>query len=367
MPILSIYFGVSQTTFVLIRSQKSEPEVYIYPYAYPTSKLTSLNGLITESAFYSELVTLILNDFGLKPSACDILLCGYPRVPKLISSLNRNLNKKTKVAKVKDSVDISTSEGIITPALHLTLDALLQDISGIDLLLLDNFKLVMGHEMASSFFIKKAILTETDANSTLYPHLQPQFAFGDMETASYKDSSNLRSAPQQVKLYISGDRFHMPANDIDVRATTYMLLFDILKTPGFFDLTIDSSNILINLLLLAHHKPEFHKLFLDYQFDSLGTLINTPGQTECLIKRNSGNSQLITIPTNNLYLLPLGKSDRATILLKSHLLGKFEKVVSGGTLGVVIDTRDKTKPFVWNEALYKTGLSPIILGLRGTF
>ena len=75
--------------------------------------------------------------------------------------------------------------------------------------------------------------------------------------------------------------------------------------------------------------------------EQLGTLINSPGETTCLIETDLGTSQLLDVGPGRIAFVPLEMSDQARVVIKSVNLGSIERNVQGGKLGLIIDTRTK--------------------------
>lgn len=116
------------------------------------------------------------------------------------------------------------------------------------------------------------------------------------------------------------------------KSLSYLFILDLLSTPGLFRVKIDSQNAY----------PHTHMGTLtDIVTNKMGTLINSPGRTECLYKTDLGTSQLIDLKPEKLFILPLDENSEGTILVKTSKT-QFEEKIYGGGLGVVIDTRDKS-------------------------
>ena len=112
---------------------------------------------------------------------------------------------------------------------------------------------------------------------------------------------------------------------------------------------MDLDNIFPVLALLTMHDPKYSSLFLDQKFWTLGTLINSPGMTECLIERESGPSQFVDVKPNELFFIPMEESTTVKLQVKNASLGTQERFVSGGKLGLIIDTRPKNNNVTFTE------------------
>jgi hypothetical protein len=195
--------------------------------------------------------------------------------------------------------------------------------------------------------------TEDDflANFDIYPNVKHL----DTQDINIKDNflralvSNSPVSIGEGSVLITGERFI----DFDKsEAISYLLAFDLLRFPGTYHLKIDKNNVFPHYFMLDMLAE------IDDEYFSVGTIVNSPGPTECLYKSNLGTTQLVTLEENRIFIIPLDKNSEASVLIKNSK-GSIERKVQGGALGVVLDTRDKT-----SEESHKVGLDAIIQALN---
>ena len=180
------------------------------------------------------------------------------------------------------------------------------------------------------------------ANSNYFPQLERENDF----------DSHVRYANFQFDktrpIVFTGERFSKESVKDPV---TYILVLDMLRTVGIFDVRIDSDNVMPLLAAFSAYNNRFDDVLTNWQLWPLGTVLITYGSVECLVEKSNGSKQLIDVGPNELFLVPLEADSRSRIKVKNNLIGNLEKEVHGGVLGLVIDTREKNNPKFFNEKI----------------
>jgi len=147
---------------------------------------------------------------------------------------------------------------------------------------------------------------------------------------------------------------------IKMDPSKYLFLLDLISTVGIYSINLDQK---CEYIL---RKPLVDMKF-PYTAVSLGTLVNSPGPTSCLIETSVGTKQLVELKENDLVFIPLENMSVARIVVKGQSIGSVDTKIRGGVLGVVIDTRYKSgknsRALVKSRAVFisriKEGLSKI--------
>ncbi len=172
------------------------------------------------------------------------------------------------------------------------------------------------------------------SNTWLYPDIQTsdlhtQVAYDQILRDLIKISPPNFSPEKTTEILFTGDRITKFNTFPEL---TTLLILDFMTQPGVYTLKIDTQN-------RYPHKIMYNRCYVD--FFTLGTIINSPGYTECLYKTDVGTQQLIQLKEDTIFVLPLEMGMVATVLVKNQA-GQFEQKVTGGQIGLVFDTRIKS-------------------------
>jgi len=122
----------------------------------------------------------------------------------------------------------------------------------------------------------------------------------------------------------------------------YLLMVDLIDRVGIYDIQVDRYNsLLLSSILGSGGITANMDVSEEYGIEEVGTLVVTKGNTECLIESDIGTGQVVEVKKNEIFSMPLQTGATARVMIKGHLFGTKEKVVKGGSLGLVIDARDR--------------------------
>ncbi len=320
MPVVTAYIGSTRVTFLVV---KSENEFFVdqFPFVYSQSLF---GNFIDEKAFYQEIFNFVFSKYELSPGTFELAVCNY------MHPLPLDLGEKVNVS--PRFLSREKFEGYVVL------------VGGSYLYLLDSTL-----EPSLANFL---------ANLSLCPQMVPQ---GE-QTSLFIDAQVTRSAAvfgaSGSRIVISGERMLPEYRDL---CSNYLLALDLVNNVGFFDVTVDFDNALIPLFLLGVCKRSLYKVVAKkLPFDALGTVFRTEGPTECLFYTDVGTSQFFEVPENQLFFIPLGKGSKAKVLVRNATFGQEERVISGGTLGFVIDTRLREDKSSINYASWKLRIKEIL-------
>ncbi len=313
MSLLAAHFDVSGATFYVQKGKKSA-EIIKFPYVYSKG---ILSNQCTRKEFCKYLIEKVLTDRGIKPSTCDILICGFMDPP--------DIGIKTKFS--VGIVDIIENSEDFIPVF----------INGCSFITKGVISARTNCE--ERLKIKEASLEELDhiANLSVFPHVVSQ----DMSSQTNADEEIVKKIPEKFrfesgrKLVFTGGRF---SQDILNEELNYILILDSLRGHGIFDIHLDRNNFYPIFKTMQMYDRD---LTPDFQngLENVGTFIRTGGSTECLLSTGIGNDQFIEIEDNKIFVLPLRLDNPAKLSIKSHVLGTIDIRTTGGNVGVVFDTR----------------------------
>jgi hypothetical protein len=308
MPILSIYFGMSEVSVLVFENTGSYRNLN-YPFAFLNNKASP-----------EELIKIISKDVNIPVLDMELLTCGFPYVP-----------------------DCGTK-----PALTATLEKIISSTSGFSGYFVDKFKLITprSYTFAQKVGGTEGYLPNHLANLSIYPQMT---TIEPLDTASLDDLVRFYDIemPDTSPVVFTGGRFSAHANEDPF---TYLLMLDLLKSPGVYEVRVDDQNVFAGLALLSIYDKKYSHVLLEHSFKTVGTLMNVPGGVECYIEADEGTTQFIEVGDETLFLVPTLGSLNTRVVVRNQQMGSFERYVSGGALGLIIDTRNKSSPEVFNKA-----------------
>ena len=180
------------------------------------------------------------------------------------------------------------------------------------------------------------------ANLSLYPQLVPN----DISTQIDLDNNTVVKAKYLLRSFnpatktpivFTGGRFSQKSPSTEI---TYALMLDLIENPGIYNTYIDKRNAYILLSLLKLYQGSKFTLNPLDLIEKVGAVVRTNGAAEVLLNSDYSTKQLVDVPKNSIFVIPLDKKSQAKLTIKNASLGTLEANVSGGTLGIVIDTRE---------------------------
>lgn len=316
MPILSVQLGLSSTSFLLYKSDE-EMKFHDYPYSY-----IPIYGYTSKKEFYLDIFDFVSGEFGLNHTECDLIVSAL-----LDPTIGDYPIKSTK---------------LVTNVLSTITDFSYVFVDPCSLVQNDQFFSASPYTTSNSIFkLGDPEKANYLANSMVYINSVPQKDFDIFDrddTTRFLAENIVTPNFKSNKVVFTGDRY---SNFETSKSLAYLLAVDLLKLPGYFEIYIDTHNQLANVAHLASFKPDTSHLIDDIPLHFVGSLVNAPGGVECLIKTSVGTSQMIDLDSETLQLIPLEKTSDTTIVARNQRIGNLEHTVSGGDIGLIIDTRNK--------------------------
>ncbi|MFZ2664156.1 MAG: hypothetical protein WAX66_02235 [Patescibacteria group bacterium] len=324
MPLLAAYFDTSVVSFLLRKETKSV-EFFTFPYVYSEG---TLSNQCNSKDFYKFLIEKFLGERKIKISSCNIIVSGFLEAPDFID------NSKLKVG-IMNLVQNST----------------------------DYFPIVVNNSslIANNFINSFSLCNEDTESSTgnrdfgeldYYSNLciYPQIVSDDLSTQSNFDKNISKKLPNNFKIenkkkiVFTGGRF---AQNVCSKELNYVLLLDLIRGSGIYNLYMDNKNAFPLIQLLKMYDKDDDIYEEDY-LENIGLLIKTKGSVECLLSTKVGEDQFIEIDKDKVSVMPLKLDSPAKLSIKSSDLGSMDISTLGGEVGIIFDTR------INDESLYSS-------------
>ncbi len=319
MPIISAYVGDSKIFGLFAKSSK-EFEFFDFPYLY-SSQLFSNHS--DESTFYKAVFEVFCKKFKTTLAKCPIYLTGFAESSGFDQFNRISLS------------NVLSSFQVFYPVLINSYSIITRDI--------------LISEISKNFAIDDDSKQDIYANLSIYPHLTffdniSRFhADGVLTAAALKNGLNM---PADQKVLFMGSRFL----DSISRPSDYLLMMSLFPKAGVYNLCLDKNNSMLleaslKLVPTSNLVDDLDIPILEDSIEYIGTLVSTTGSIECLVKSEVGTAQLFDVAPNTLFTVPLPKDCKSRVVIKNGTLGMVEKELSGGTLGIIFDTREQKDTF----------------------
>jgi hypothetical protein len=342
MPALAAYFAFSGA-YLLVEtgSKKSEPyKFFSFPYRYIPAMF---GNNYDDYRFNAEIINLVAQEMGKKPEDYDILVAGKWEKPHVA----------------------------FEPKMYLSLDRIYQTAYGLNPIYVSNR---MVHTKSDKVFIGQGVssLATRDVghgpsslnNEVEYLNnydIYPQLSTIDLPTRLDFDRSivndfraSARITEDAGDLFFTGSKFAEKVLDPEL---DYILIMDMINTPGVYKIFKDSRNAFVLLSLLNEfHKKKKVPAFEDYA-ELVGTLIKIPGPLECYVGGGEGTGQVFDLAQDELFVVPIDSSSVVDITVKSPSLDKMlERKVCGGKIGLIFNSLDTSKLLSDDRRLLNTSI-----------
>ncbi|OGC46297.1 hypothetical protein A2V49_00330 [candidate division WWE3 bacterium RBG_19FT_COMBO_34_6] len=327
MPILSLNFGRSNFS-ALYLDENNNQTYWTYRYTY----LKALySHFYTRDQFYTDIFNLFLKTNKIKTGSVAVIATGYD-LPITIGS------------------DITFS---------LPINEILSKIDNFNCIYIDKDKIITRNSVSDNNVDLNSILSSRErnfmANYEFYKNISPtnlsQFEAILSNIYNVISFQNvLLGLPPNKRLLFISDLFNEKKHEY--LSLSYFYLLSMITGKGVTKISLDESDKIIHLNLMRAYKSEYASIAESYMPSDLGTLINYPSEVSCLIKNEMSSPQLVDIKLGQIFFLPVDESAYLTINLKSGS-DLLEQKVSGGKIGIIIDTRVKDPLFYKNEDIKK--------------
>lgn len=318
MPVLSINFGISTVRGVYLDDSGSvSSHVFRYPYSEDL-----YSHFYSEKDFYSDVVTVLLKELNAPKEGVKIIATGFPEVPAIRYEY----------------------------ASSVLFDQLVKQVDTHEVVSITDSTVFTQNKYSSHYDIEKLQYGKNEKNYllnlALYSNALPEkpSEYNLILANIWNMLNTLRTDSKTTVMstrptLFMGDVFDTENPEFEKIAYLYILSFIV--NPGVSYVALDKQADLVHLAHFKHYNREFSDLYDSFKPLNLGTLINSPGDTSCLIQNENSTNQLIEVKAGKIFFIPLGENADTRVLVKGKLLGNVERSVKGGKLGLIIDTRSK--------------------------
>lgn len=320
MPVLSLKYGNSSVNAVYL-DDEGEVSDYLFPYGYSKDLYAHFYA---ENDFYSDITDLIMSKLDVEKEGLKIIATGFPSIPTIGHEYTSSLTVDQLLSKVEDYEVVCITNGtVFTQKDYLSY--------------FDTEKVKLG-SMETNYLLNLAIYTNAFPTRPSDYNLLLSSIWG-MLNSNRKNTKELILNSKPILFF--GDILNEKFIDQEFESIAYLYFVSMVVNPGVYNLKIEDSNLILHLLHLKMHNYDLSQQYEQFEPESLGTLVNSPGETSCLVSTDLGTSQLMDIKPGRIFFIPLDKNASARLVIKSQELGSVEKTVQGGKLGVIVDTRAK--------------------------
>jgi hypothetical protein len=310
--LLACYFDVSDISFALLSLDSNNIEFFNFPYIYSPEAFSNQTN---EAGFNKEVIESFIKSKKIKISDLEIITVGFMEIPQI--DLETKLSQKliSLIREMKGNYPFIVNDfSVLTRDALLSYERCLEKNQSMD-----------GGE------------GDELANLSIYPQLIPT----DIPTMIGLDKSitekvntlELGYTPRQ-RLTFSGSRFSRP---VIYEYIDWILAFDLVRKPGVYEILLDRKNAVPLFELFSKYKPEITLDTKPY-LESLGTLINSPGETECLLTSDVDTNQFFAVKKDNFYVVPMLPETGSSLAIKNHTIGNLKEIVAGGRVGLIVNT-----------------------------
>ncbi len=266
----------------------------------------------SEGTFNADLINYFLKAHKLKKANTQVIVAGLYDIPKI-------------------DFDIAFSSKITQ---------LIKDVAWTYPVMANYQSIITRDEIIYSQKMKgkNTLMSDLASNMDIYNFSDLSFQISHAIVQS--QTLDLNKALNSDSITIFGELLHHISGQ--EKSLMYKLMLDLVIPIGVYKILFDEKLAFVHKLLLSTSTIEVDGNLLTDATSELCTLINVPGETSCLIESEIGTSQLIDIKAEDVFILPLASQSQVKVLLKNQSTGTRELKVSGGRLGLIIDTRSKS-------------------------
>ena len=318
MPVLSLNFGVASVKGVYADA-KGNLSDYTVPYSYSKNLYAHF---YSEEDFYADIAGHIMKQLKVPKTDLQIVATGFPMVPPI---------------------------GVPYASTALV-NELASEFEGYETVCLGDCTVITNETFASFYTLDNSQLGKAERdyllNIATYRSIQPtslseyNLMFSNIWNMLRTSGETKLSDPASGKeLLFHGELFDDMTPEKQKLAFLYII--SLVVEPGIKVINVDMGNLLPHIVHIHKQEPSLVKMPESLQILRLGTLVNSPGNTAVLLETDLGTSQLLEIEAGKMVFVPLDMETNARMVLKNHNHGDVEHTVTGGELGLIIDTRNK--------------------------
>ncbi len=322
MPLLSLNYGINSTRGVYI---DAEDKITSITYRYPYSR-DLFEHTYSVDQYYEEVTSYLMRQFKIsRTDKCDIIATGFPTIPNIPNKFANAYLLDQLVKKIDNYHVVSVTDRSVYKQNSYISHS---DVKNLQ------YGVKEKNYLLNLALYSNVIPEKPSEYNLLLANVWNIFRTMDEQKMDAKEQKALL----KPTLFM-GDIFD--TNKIEFEKISYLYLLSFIIAPGFHYISLDKHSELIHLAHMRYYNDKYAKLIEEYKPKNLGTLLNSPGDTSCLLQNDTNNSQLIEVRSGRIVFLPLNENTSTRIVVKGKQIGSIEKTVKGGKLGIIIDTRPK--------------------------
>lgn len=221
---------------------------------------------------------------------------------------------------------------------------------------------------------KKITLVNYFENLLLYPQIQPS-----SDRDFYEEKAYLKQIAQRAFAQPRDDAFSYQkpllfctTRSVDTQESLcrFMLLgMNVILAEGLYAFSLDPQNFMGPYSVLTYFNSDISSRVELPDFTALGSLVNINDSVVCSFRIEGSEPQSVKVEKDQIFTYPLAATDSVDVTITSSKYPTIEKKLFGGTFGVVIDTRDKTKQLNMTPAKKQEQVqkweSTLLAGMKG--
>jgi hypothetical protein len=318
----SIFASAPSTISIPLSFENREFDFYFYPYTYFPNLFSHY---ITEENFYKQMFDQFLAENKIKISNYDVLVTNPGSSPYIKA---KNFVPFEKLFEFPTDINpvfvnyqfVQTKTGFFRADYSQIIDNIMSKNP------------VLGEDKNLNFF----------SNLPIYPHLRnPDIKVQTDMDRVLVNAFKHGNVQNTGAFLFSGGRFFNRTGSIEL---DYILLTELLQDYGIYDVFLDKQNAFTLISLVNYFSVDKPLLTLTDYVERVGTMLRLDGGIECSLTTDLGSSQVFDLPENDIYIVPLDENTSARLFLKNRNSGEtYEKLVRGGSLGIVFNTMQNSK------------------------
>lgn len=322
MPILSINFDIHNTSACFVKDS-GEVGYYSYDYGYCPSVFAHFTN---EKQYFTELLDFFVKKLKVTKTNLSIIATGFPSIPTTGYEYQNTVSTEVLLGNdAKYYTYFLNKCTIITRNDFTTYHK--RNYTNLEVADIEHL-----YNRSAYGFIKDA------DNDQIKLQLSNLF---EMKTILDQRNKNNDEENKQILFIGSLLNDNLASKDNKPINQTYLYMLSMLKGSVLYELFVSAKDKYLHYLNVKKYDAQAQINEESLLPKHLCTLINSPGETVCLLKTEIGTQQLLEIGPEEIVVIPCDQQQTVDVLLKNAVLGDKEYKIKGGKLGLVIDTRNK--------------------------
>lgn len=311
MPIITAYIGTSHFCLMLYKSSQDYSFFYS-PYVYlPNIFLNNTS----EQEFYISLIKIFCKNKKINFDSVIIYITGFLSTPNFTLDNVKKMDYSQIMFSFKDLYPVMVNDFALSTKFYIASKTKYQDY--------------YQNDHLEALKLNKSIYKNIKAES-IYEQISL-----DKEVLNNVYNSNIKWNFETPIIFMDS-RFSYQI----LRPYDYVYMLSLINSPGIYDIYLDQSQsfILIKMLNIVLNKIEIPIDLLN--IEHICTLINTTSDISCIVTSDGIEDYSISHLKDSIKSYSLDYQKDYEIIVTNNRLGTITKQIKGGSLGIVIDSRE---------------------------